>query len=334
MDVSLLTQADFTLSRCGRPLAPRGLSVVYIPKGFLFQQYFPVSSPTLSQTIVKEITGNTVWCLRSIQFTTSPSTSLSVQVMLPDGRFLFNNLIDVGRIAGYGSYRYLFTKEKECPPGSKLQVTLTDIYTSVAQPLAALFEGAYKYFLRKGSLSVDTLIPCTVGDAAAGLPRYPRNQNQNIMAPCWMQGAGPATPEGLTDTEWTYSAQGLVTNALGQVLQGATAIDVAAGPFTATQVIPIDSGSDFRCRRLLFAVTADDTVSAGTFLGKVRTGSGYALCDDYFDLATYIGSSPMPHDWEIKASDFVYIDLQLVDQAGTGNIYLQSFLEGVKRSRR
>ena len=320
MDVQLLTQADFLLNKCGRPVAPSGLSVVYIPKAFLVQQYFGVTPTTPQQTIKKEITGDAPWCLRAISFTSSTATALSVQILLPNGRFLISNLQDVLQIAGYGSYRYLFTKELECPPGSIIQVTLADTNQAVAQPIAILFEGAYKYLLKNGSGSI-----CPVQDAMAYMPRYLRNFNENIMAPCWQQGIGPAVPQGFRDLEWVYAS----TNVSGA--GGKTGIDVAAGPFTAVQQVPIDSDSAFRCRRLLFAITADATVTAGTILGRVRTGSGYSLTDDYFDLATYIGSAPMPKDWDIPAGDVVYVDMQLVDQAGTGSIYLQTYLEGCKR---
>jgi hypothetical protein len=325
MDVQLLTQADFTLNKCGRPVAPGGLSVVYIPKSFLVQQYFSVSPTTPQQTLMKEITGDAPWCLRSMSATSSATTALSVQVQLPNGRFLNNNLADVLQTAGYGSFRYLFSKELECPVGSKIQVTFADTNTAVAQPMAILFEGAYKYLLKGGTGGL-----CSSQDAAASMPRYLRNYNENIMAPCWQQGVGPATPQGFQDQQWFYRATGDATTAAGVSLTSAIAIPLA-GPFTAVQQIPIDMDSPFRCRRLLFNVQADATVTAGTLLGRVRTGSGYALCDDFFDLATYIGSAPMPKDWEIDAGDSVYIDLQLVDQVGTGSIYLQTFLEGVKR---
>ena len=80
------------------------------------------------------------------------------------------------------------------------------------------------------------------------------------------------------------------------------------------------------------AITAG-TVTAGTFLVKLRTGSGYSLTDDYIDVATYINGAPMPAPWRINAADSVYADLQLVDQTGTGLISIQSYLEGVKRWR-
>lgn len=328
MDVQLLKAADFVLNRCGRPIAPQGLSVVYLYKTFLLQSYFAVSPAQATQTIQKEITGDTVFCLRAIQMYTTSATAISIQVLLPDGKFLISNLQDVLQTAGYGSYRYLFAVERECPPGSRIQITLDDTNATNAQPFAILFEGAYKYFL-KGAQKL-----CTVQDAAAGMPRYLRNFNENIMAPCWQQGIGPATPKDCSDIEWVYPAAGFVTLPSGLVVQGAAAINVAA-PLNTTMQIPIDSGSDFRCRRLLFNIFADSTVAAGNFLMRIRTGSGYSFTDDYIDAATYIGSAPMPKDWEIKASDVVYLDLAFVNDSGgspgTGNIYLQPFLEGTKR---
>ena len=316
MDIQLLTQADFILSACGRPTAPSGLSVVYIPKGFTVNNFFAVTPGTPTQTVTKEITGDTDWCLREIQILSATTTAQSIQILLPNGRFLISNLQDVLQIAGYGSYRYLFTKELECPPGSKIQVTFQDTNTGVAQPLSMLFGGAYKYFMKSGASQL-----CPVQDLAARLPRVFGSPNQNIMAPAWQQGIGCPTPAGFQDQEFVY----------GSILP--TSIDVAAGPFTGIQTIPIDQGSDFRCRKLFFAITAANTVTAGTFLVKLRTGSGYSLTDDYIDVATYINSAPFPIPWRINKADNVYADLQLVDQTGTGLISIQTYMEGVKRWR-
>jgi len=328
MDLKLLTQADYVLNRCGRPMAPQGLSAVYLYKAYMLQQYFGITPATPTITLQKEITGETSWCLRAIQMYTTPSTAISFQVLLPNGKFLINEQQDVLQVAGYGSYRYLFAKELECPPGSRIQVTLADTNTAAAQPFAILFEGADKFFLQGGKQAL-----CTVQDAAAGMPRYQRNFNENIMAPCWMQGIGPASPTGVSDVEWYYGASGGST-INGVFVPGYIPINVAA-PLNTTILIPIDAGSDFRCRRLLFNVLADSTVTAGNILGRVRTGSGYSFTDDFFDLATYIGSAPMPKDWDIKAADTVYVDIQFVNDTGgspgTGNIYLQPFLEGTKR---
>src|ERR1035441_9047221 len=216
MDIQLLTQADFVLSKCGRPTAPSGLAVVYIPKGFLVQQYFPVTPATSTQTITKEIVGDTTWCLRAMSIQSTDATAIALQVQLPNGKFLISNLQDCLQIAGYGSYRYLFTKELECPPGSKIQVTFQDTNTGVAQPLSMLFGGAYKYFMKSGASQL-----CPVQDLAARLPRVFGSPNQNIMAPAWQQGVGQTTPKGYKDQEWVYAMDQTISPTLIDVVAGA-----------------------------------------------------------------------------------------------------------------
>lgn len=317
-DIQLLTQADFVLNKCGRPTVnlPSGVSVVYIPKGFLLQQVFAAGATTPVQTVTKEITGDTIWCLRSLQISSEavPVTAISLQALLPNGRFLFSNLTDALQVAGYGSYRFLFTKELQCPPGSKISVTFQATDTTSQQPIAMLFGGDYAYLLKNGSSQV-----CGVDEAAALAPRYFGDANQNIFAPCWQQGVGPATPQGLVDEEFTYAAP------------AATAIDVTAANVTAVQQIGMEAGSEFHVRRVLVQTKEDDTVTSGTILMRIRDGSGYAFTEDYIDAARYIGSCPLPHDWIINPTDSVYIDAQLVDQAGAGNISYKVFLEGFKR---
>jgi hypothetical protein len=162
---------------------------------------------------------------------------------------------------------------------------------------------------------------CPVDAVASSIPRILAGPSQNSLASAWQQGVGPATPKGYQDQEFVYTTNPATPT---------TAIPLA-GPLNATQTIAIDAGSDFRCRKILVSITADATVTAGTVLAKVRTGSGYSLFDDYFDVATYLNSAPWPIDWRINAADNVYFDLQLCDFAGTGNLYFQAYLEGVKR---
>ena len=325
MEIQLLTQADFVLSKCGRPTAPGGLSVVYIKRGFMVQTFFAANTTAPTNQVTKEITGDTNWCLRYLQITSTAAQAISLQILQPNGKFLISSLQDSLQIAGYGSYCLLFTKELECPPGSKIQVTFANTNTGSAQPIAIEFGGAYKYLLKTGAQTL-----CPVETIGQRLPRYFGNANQNIMAPAWMQGVSCPTPAGWQDQEFVYTT---VPNPLSTTnLPGSTVMPVA-GPFQGLQEIAIDQGSDFRCRRLLCAVDADNTVTAGTVLARIRTGSGYALTDDYIDVAQYLQSSPMPIDWKINRGDSVFLDLQLVDYAGTGNIYFQTWLEGVKRWR-
>ena len=318
MDIELLRQADLVLSRCGRPEAPRAdLAAVYIPKSFLVQAVFPAATASPDQTITREITGDTFWCLRAIQILANAGTAINWQVVKPDGRFLINELQDITQVNGYGSYRYNFNKELRCDPGSKLQVTFSVFNTTNQQPAALLFDGAYEYLINRGAGRI-----CPNQELAARMPRYFGDRRENIMAPAWQQGLAHYTPPGFYDEEQIYS------------VSRPTLISVTSPITTATQQIQIPPSEQFHIRRFLFDVTADPGVMSGTFLAKIRNGSGYAFTDDYFDVARYIGSSPMPRNWIIEPEDTVYIDLQLVDQTGVGNMSFQTHIDGFRRRRR
>lgn len=318
MDLRLLTQADLCLSKCGKPTVPPGLSVVYLPRGIEIQ----TSQSTAGQSVItKEVKGDTVWELRAIQALLTSTQALYIQVQLPDGKFLFNTLLDITQVGGYGSNRFLFTKPLACPPGTRISVTFNTTLPAAAsaQEIALLFEGADRYYL-KG----ERLVPCPEAFAAE-LPRYLGNPNQNLMAPSWMQGYYPIPPVNSTPEEpYTYAS-----GPFGQA-PGTQAITIGSTLSTTVQ-INIDQNYEFECRRLLVAVTAADTVTAGSILGRVRDGSGYALTDDYIDLAKYLGSAPWPKGWTVKPGSAIYIDLILVDAAGTGNVNFQCFAEGIRR---
>lgn len=325
----LLTQADFTLNKCGRPRAPQqGQSALYITRGFLIQVVFPAATTSPTQTITKEITGDTTWCLRGIQISSSSVTAISLQILLPNGRFLISNLQDALQIAGYGSYRYAFgtNAELRCPPGSKIQITFQVTNVTDQQPMAILLDGAYRYLLKGGEGRI-----CPVDETAGDLPRYFSNPNQNLMAPAWQQGASEPTPEGYVDEDYIYSALGPASGSFPAGAPGSS-ISVTAANLAATQQIGMDN-AEFHCQRILIQVSEDNSVTAGSVLARIRTGSGFALLDDYLDAARYLGSAPYPIDWVIQPNDAVYADLQVVDQTGTGNIYWTMFLEGFKRRR-
>ena len=126
----------------GGSVAPSGASAVCLRRKIPIQIVFTAAPGSTSQTITKEISGETTFLLRSISATSSAATALLIQIQLPDGRFLLSNLADVLTFAGYGSWRWLLSEELECPPGTKITVTLVDQNTVVAQPIMLLFEGA------------------------------------------------------------------------------------------------------------------------------------------------------------------------------------------------
>ena len=65
MDVQLLKQADIVLSKCGRPIAPQGTSAVCFYRGIPIQAIFPTAPTAASQTITREISGDTTFLLRA-----------------------------------------------------------------------------------------------------------------------------------------------------------------------------------------------------------------------------------------------------------------------------
>lgn len=315
MNIEQLQAADRVLSKCGRPTI-RGAVGVPFPKSFVMPMLL---QPNASTTFTKEITGDTVFALHAISSSVgaqNAATGVRMQIQLPNGRFLMGgqNGQDVGQFGWIGSWRYRMDPVMRCQPGDKFQVTLTDVAgLAAAYPLTLTFDGADEYYLRGNSL----LGPV---ELASMLPRYQGIVNENILAPCWVGGYGPETPRGFEDRRFTYSSDTVT-------------VDVATTALTGTAVLHIDSGLDFLCRRLLFQVSADNTVTAGSFKARIRTGSGYLLTDTAIDVARYINAAPMAHDWLIQGDDTVYADLLLVDGAGTGNMSITMHLEGVRRRR-
>jgi hypothetical protein len=309
----LIRQGDFVLSKCGRFVPPFG-SVVYIPKGFLVQAVLPVRT---GQTYYKTITGDTTWCFRSLSFALSGAPPLvSAQILTPTGKFLYNGLLDLTQVAGFGSLRYLLTREIECPPGSKIQLALDDSFLggSDVQPVSLLCGGAYAYYLKDGIRS-----SCTETEASL-LPRIFGGVNQNLLAPGWMAGLGLRIPATVKADPFTYGTGG--TNK----------VSFSVGASSAAQAaIQIDNDSDFLVRRFLFDVKKDAGVTAGTVLGRIRCGSGYEFTDDYVDLSKYLGSGYHAKGWEIRRGDQIEIDLMLVDGAGAGVISIECFADGERR---
>jgi hypothetical protein len=308
-----IRQADQVLSACGRYVPPVG-SVVYIPKAFLLQAVLPTTG---NQTFYKEITGDTTWCWRSISTALSGvPPSISALIMLPDGKVLSNVLMDLTVIAGFGSNRYLLNPEIECPPGSKLQLSMDDnfLQASAVQPVSLLMGGAYAYFLKDGRIS-----QCPE-KLASDLPRVFGGPNQNIMAPCWMKGEGPSTPAGFHDEPFIYGDG--VTN---------VATITVGGQLAANVSIQIANENDFHVRRFLFDIKWGASVTAGSFLCRIRAGSGYSFTDDYVLVSKYLGSSPFAKGWDVKRGDQIEFDLVLVDGAGSGTVTIECFADGCRR---
>jgi len=314
MDTQLLQEGAAIMSKCGAFNVPRQGAVLPLIKSWLMPM---ILQPNQTLTFTKEITGDTVWNLRAISSDQGSNsiTGVRLQIQLPNGRFLFGgNGIDVGQFAWIGSWRYLMTPDLDCEPGSKIQVTLQDtVGLDAAVAVNLLFEGAYKFYFSSGNAK----------DLSTGLAstasRYQGIVNENILAPAYTAGYGLETPQGFEDDLITYSSN-IASITIGN-------------PVTSTVKIPIDNGVNFHCRRLLFDVVASAGVTAGSWLGRIRTGDGYALNEDFIDLARYLTGAEMAHDWIITSGDAVIIDLALADTAGAGTMTFQCHLEGVRRRK-
>jgi hypothetical protein len=323
-----LRQADVILSKCGRPLLQGGISVLPLYRAFVMPM---VLDPGASYTFVKEITTDTPWVLSAISSDQASSSLVGIrcQIQLPNGRFLFGgNGVDIGQFCWIGSYRWLQDPELRCEPGSKIQVTLSDTTASglsAATAVNLFFEGADLVFMQGGlQLSYNPKL-------ASQMKRYFGVINENIMAPAWAQNEGLETPPGYVDEYFVYSTPDPIDSSQ------ATTWTLAAGlttvfPNPLPFEIVIDAGYEFFCRRILFDVQVTSTASA-IVLAKLRTGAGFVLNDNLIDIPRYINGAEFAGRWVIGSADSVFIDPQLGDAAGSGNVTLQVHLEGYRRRK-
>jgi hypothetical protein len=84
-------------------------------------------------------------------------------------------------------------------------------------------------------------------------------------------------------------------------------------------------------RNLFFNVIAD-AAAAGNILVKVRDSTGYSFTDDYV-LYGVLNGVPFLKDWIVPAGKTIIVDLEAVDYAGIGNLYVQFFAAGTRRRR-
>jgi len=319
MERATLIEAGRSLGACGALKRDNGdLVVPYPTKAFLLPM--EITAGQGSVTFTKEITGETDWELRAIASSEGMGglpLNVRVQIQLPSGRYLFGgNGIDASQLGWIGSYRYTIDPPVVCEPGDRFAVTLSDYGLAPGQviDLTLVFDGVYRQYLRGP-------VPDEVADALR-IPKYQNSLDSNVLAPVAASGALRA-PYG--DDYYIYSTAPNV-GAGGAITGTPLALPTAA----VTLTIPIDAGTDFCVRRLLVDLEADVTVTAGSVLGRVRLGSGDNLSDNFIDLAANLCGLEFPVDWRIPAGDSVFVDLALVDTAGTGNMYMQVHLEGFK----
>lgn len=323
MDSQLLNQANATLNACGGREVVRGGSVVCLERKILMPMDIPLNA---TQQFTKQIIGDAPFELRAIssdQRWNGYPIGIRLQIRLPNGRFLIGgDGMDVGTFAGFGSFRFVMDPPEEYEPGSSFEVTLADYQGLGPVTVNLLLEGCDKYFLKGGK----TWTPPV---SARSIPRYQGIINENILAPAYVAGVWPKTPDGFIDDYFVYSSRSN-NNTTNAAIPNALSVSVN-GPTSGQLNIPIDNGIDFVCRRILADVNQDAGVAGGEFLVRIRTSGGYSLTDGFIDILQYLSGAEFAHDWIIPGGDQVLVDLVLADGAGTGNMYIQIHLEGVKR---
>jgi len=334
MKLEYLKQADAILTKCGRPILPGGVTAVPIYKGFLMPMVLAAGGGTAGQRAVmlsKIIQGDTPWVLRAISSDVGSNSLIGVriQIQFPNGRYLFGgNGIDLGQFCWVGSSRWLQDPELRIEPGGRINVTLVGNATTnqLDRPVNLLFEGAYLYFMKGGQL-----LPATgdLKNLVSQWPRYQGTPNQNILAPCWRSNEGIRTPPGFSDEYWIYSSPD--PQDAGAQATWTISGAVIQSPYPQTIEIPIEPGSDFFVRRMLFDVSGTSLSVGATVYGRIRTGAGYALDQSYIELAGTLSGVEFAAHWKVHGGDSIYIDVFPQNYAGTGTVSIQVHAEGFRR---
>lgn len=308
-ELQAIRLADLCLSKCGRPVPPRGLSSVDLYKG-LFYQAVIANQDTQQQTV--ENTGDTTFFLRAISGIQATSSVVYVQIQCPNGRAIQQALRQFTQNAGVGSNRYAVEPEIPVEPGEKISITGDTSISNpgVSLPFSMMFEGVERFYL-KPHASIERKI--TVVDMAAHLPRIWNSRNQNPMAPRWMTQEYPGDGE-----EFTYT-----------ITPAVFAVPSAGGGSNNKVQVPTDIGFNFWLKRFYYIATFD-AETGGTPYVRIREGSGRKLTDDYVNAAN-LSEQSMPEWFYVAPGRDIIVDLSLVDSAGTGNITIQYWFEGVRK---
>lgn len=311
-DIEIIRAADLCLSKCGRSIAPSGMSSVDIYAA-LFYQTVVANQGTQQQPL--EITGETTFFLKAISGIQA-ATLVYVQFGFPTGKNLQQALRQWNQGCGVGSNRYVLDAQDgvPCEPGTKIWITGDTSINNpgAAQAFTVLFEGAYRYYIKPGG-SIQRRQSAT--DQVGGFPRIFKTANQNLLAPRWATHEYPG-PEG---SEWfTY------------VSQSATFVVPSGGGGSNNKVVTAtETGYEFFLRRMYSVVTFDEATS-GTPYVRIREGSGRKLTDDYVNLAKLSGQS-LCDWWRVAPGRDIITDLAVMTSVGAGAVTVQYFFEGYRR---
>lgn len=291
-NLELLTQADYVLSPCGRPVPPAGYRFIDLPRVIPFHFDNEVGGqPGTPFNRLLSNTANTLFLCKGIAL----NSGFQARLRWPSGRFLSAGMMfnenQVASPQGVGSTMLALTEEMPLDPDARISVQLSGLGTITGGCDLDLW-GVLRYMLKvsdgsnggrsagnggNGGASCLIGYPAIVKNNGAGLdliddpietlkarPRYLCGPNQNIMAPEWALGnqCTPETPDGWTDEPFTFFSQAIAIPHDGEI-------------YNIPVIVP-GGGEDFIVKSLKFFTTYTDEYFSVPVL-QLRLPNGFSM---------------------------------------------------------
>jgi hypothetical protein len=351
--LELLTQADYVLTPCGRPVPPPGYRFVDLPRviPFHFDNTVGAQPGTPFNRVVSN-TANTVFLTRGIVL----NSGFRVRLRWPSGRFISSNVLfnqnEQASPMGTGATMLALTEEMPLDPDARISVQISGLDTSFAACDLNLW-GVLRYLLKVGDdtgegrrVARDPAATCLIGyptiskNNGAGLdliddpietlksrPRYLCGPNQNIMVPEWGLGnqCTPETPDGWQDEPFTFFSAPIAIPHGGEV-------------YDVPVIVP-GGGEDVIVKSLKFFTTYTEDYFAVPVL-QIRLPNGFSMTGGDMIPVAY-DQNFIPNVFELPVFPTLHLTTgmrvildaadMLVSGVGTATLVVQ--FVGVKRRR-
>lgn len=335
----LLTQADFVLNSCGRPVPPPGLR--HIDLSYIIPYQGSVAAGSVAGPTQGRVANNerTVFFCKGVVM----QNDTKVKIKWPNGRFLTQNPLPVnaspfGAPAGRGGNMYTLNEPIAVDAGGRIGVEVSGAEGDTDLE----FWGVLRYWINEtdanaaraanaGSCIVGYSTPArTPGKlemmenpiaALRSRDRLLCGPNQNIMAPEFLLGnqCTPETPAGYSDEAFTFFSD---------------AISVAPGASSYDNAIIVQGADDTVVRRFRVLTTYSGSAS-GIPVVQLRDPSGYSVTGgDLIPFASFNTWFPMFPSLVVRGRGRrIILDVANILAAGSGLITAQIEFDAVKRRK-
>lgn len=309
MALQRLQEADYVLSRCGRPLPPAGYRWVDLTRVIPYRRVVPAANTQFSDRVVN--LANTVFLARCVFVKTG---TLSFRIKWPNGHYLERNISEFNPVSP-GQAAIALEPEIQIDPQGKIEIDVSATLSGeiTTDTIQIYIVGALRYLLK------------AVGDepppyklSLSHAPRVRRNADQNIMAPEWLLGdqCYPETPAGYWDEPYSQLSPSMV---------------VAVGQMVPDFTVLFPGDADVVIRRVTFIEKQDAGVLTGFAAYNIRFPDGYSPTGGDF-ISSFWAGSWLP-SMKISRGARAFIDMSTVDSTGVGNFTTTIRFDGVKRRK-